>query len=187
MHLLVEQSRDGIVVLDRHGKVFQANERFADMLGYTLEEVHQLRVWDWDAMFSESELLEMIRTVDRSGAHFETKHRRRDGTVIEVELSNNGAWCRGQKLILCICRDVTERNRLAREREELISELQTALEEIRTLRGIIPICCVCKKVRDDKGYWEQVDAYLSRHTNARFSHGICPDCISERYPGLTKP
>jgi DNA-binding response OmpR family regulator len=61
-------------------------------------------------------------------------------------------------------------------------ELKRAREEIKTLRGIIPICCNCKKIRDDEGYWQQVDAYVHEHTEARFSHGICPDCMKELYP-----
>lgn len=65
---------------------------------------------------------------------------------------------------------------------KLATELQQALEEVKTLRGLIPICAACKKVRDDKGYWNQIEVYLQRHTEARFSHGICPDCMSKYYP-----
>jgi len=61
-------------------------------------------------------------------------------------------------------------------------ELKRAREEIKTLRGIIPICSSCKKIRDDKGYWQQVDAYLHSHTEALFSHGICPECAEVLYP-----
>lgn len=68
------------------------------------------------------------------------------------------------------------------EVKELISKLQKSLEEIKTLKGIVPICSNCKKIRDDKGYWEQVEAYVSRHTEARFSHGICPECAKKLYP-----
>jgi PAS domain S-box-containing protein len=184
--LLIEQSRDGIVVLDQTGKVYEANRRFADMLGYSMDEVHQLYVWDWDHEFSKEELLGMIRAIDPAGDHFETRHRRQDGAIIDVELSNNGCVYRGQKLILCICRDITERKRTEKEREELIAELQTALAEITTLRGIIPICSNCKKIRDDKGYWEQVETYVSRHTPAEFTHGLCPECVRKLYPELTE-
>lgn len=72
--------------------------------------------------------------------------------------------------------------RLNAERQETIRELQGALEQIRTLRGILPICAHCKKIRDDHGFWEQVEAYVSRHTEAEFSHGICPDCMKTIYP-----
>jgi hypothetical protein len=65
-------------------------------------------------------------------------------------------------------------------------KLRAALEEIRILRGILPICCHCKKIRDDRGYWTQVEVYLRDHTEAQFSHGICPDCVDRYYPFLTK-
>ncbi|MGE0084149.1 MAG: PAS domain-containing protein [Desulfococcaceae bacterium] len=180
--LLVEQSRDGIVVLDQNGKVHEANKRYADMLGYSMEEICQLHVWDWDFQFTREQLTEMIRNINDSGDHFETRHRRKDGTVIDVELSNNGAVYRRQKLIFCVCRDITERKQNEKKRENLINELRKALAEIKTLQGIIPICSSCKKIRDDKGYWEQVEAYVSKHTAAKFSHSICPECIKKLYP-----
>jgi DNA-binding response OmpR family regulator len=64
-----------------------------------------------------------------------------------------------------------------------LHELRQALEQVRTLQGILPICMHCKKIRDDAGYWEQVEAYVSRHSDARFSHGICPECLGKHYPG----
>jgi hypothetical protein len=85
-------------------------------------------------------------------------------------------------LIFCICRDITERKRAQQEREKLIKELQEALKEIKTLRGILPLCSFCKKIRNDKGYWEQVDVYIHKHSQADISHGICPECMKEHYP-----
>jgi len=67
-----------------------------------------------------------------------------------------------------------------REQEKLISQLQEALAEIKTLKGFIPICACCKQIRDDEGYWNQLEAYISKHTNAIFTHGICPSC-AEKY------
>lgn len=63
-------------------------------------------------------------------------------------------------------------------------ELQRALNEVKTLRGIVPICAKCKKIRDDDGYWSQVDEYVRDHTEAEFSHGLCPDCAAELFPGV---
>jgi PAS domain S-box-containing protein len=107
--ILIDQSRDGIFILDQDGKVFEANQRFADMLGYTPEEARELYMWDWDTQWTREQLLEMVRTVDAAGDHFETQHRRKDGTTIDVEISTNGAVCSGQKLVFCVCRDITER------------------------------------------------------------------------------
>jgi PAS domain-containing protein len=79
-------------------------------------------------------------------------------------------------------RDITERKRAAMERERLITELRHALAEVKTLSGLLPICANCKKIRDDKGYWTQVDAYFKRRADISFSHGICPECLRTLYP-----
>ncbi len=67
------------------------------------------------------------------------------------------------------------------------NELQNALKEIKTLRGIVPICSFCKQIRDDKGFWNQVETYVAKYTDAEFSHGICPDCMKKHYPNVYKP
>lgn len=81
---------------------------------------------------------------------------------------------------------VSERNRAARDRENLIAELQTALGRVRTLKGLIPICASCKKIRDDQGYWNSIEGYIRDHSEADFTHGICPTCSERLYPGLAK-
>ncbi len=72
------------------------------------------------------------------------------------------------------------------ERTQLIEELQTALREVKQLQGIIPICSHCKKVRDDSGFWQQVEYYISTHSQAEFSHSLCPNCLQELYPDLSE-
>jgi DNA-binding NtrC family response regulator len=74
--------------------------------------------------------------------------------------------------------------RYAIEREKLIVKLREAFAQIKTLRGFIPICASCKKIRDDQGFWQQVEVYVRDHTEAEFSHGICPDCRKTLYPQL---
>jgi len=70
-----------------------------------------------------------------------------------------------------------------RDREkELVSRLETALAEIKQLSGLLPICSGCKKIRDDEGYWQQLEHYFSNHSNVRFTHGVCPDCVKKIYP-----
>jgi len=110
--ILIEQSRDGIVILDQTGKVYEANRRFTEMLGYSPEEMSQLHVWDWDTQWTPEHLLDMIKTVDEAGDHFETYHQRKDGTIVDVEISTNGATFAGKKLIFCVCRDITERKHM---------------------------------------------------------------------------
>ena len=72
------------------------------------------------------------------------------------------------------------------ERDNLIRQLQAALTEVKTLSGIIPICAGCKKIRDDKGFWNQVEAYIQTHSLATFSHGLCPDCTTRLYPEVAE-
>ena len=108
--ILIDQSRDGIVVLDHQGGVWEVNQSFAEMLGYSVEEVRQLHAWDWVAEWTREKALEIIATIDTSGDHFETRHRRKDGSLVDVEISLNGALCSGEKLVFCVCRDITERN-----------------------------------------------------------------------------
>jgi len=68
--------------------------------------------------------------------------------------------------------------------KNLVEKLQTALDEVKQLSGLLPICCHCKKIRDDKGYWNQVEGYISTHSEAEFSHCICPECMKEHYPDI---
>lgn len=79
-----------------------------------------------------------------------------------------------------VLRNASERHRHEAERERLIAELQSALANVKTLGGLLPICAWCKKIRDDQGYWEQIESYLGKHSKAGFTHGICPEC-SERH------
>jgi hypothetical protein len=78
------------------------------------------------------------------------------------------------------------RSRMEQEREKIIVELQQSLDNIKQLQGILPICSGCKKIRDDQGYWHQVEVYISHHTEADFSHGLCEECAHKLYPELYK-
>ena len=71
-----------------------------------------------------------------------------------------------------------------KEKSEVIAELKKALEEIKTLSGFLAICASCKKIRDDKGYWNQIEAYISEHSAVKFSHAICPECSEKLYPDI---
>lgn len=79
-----------------------------------------------------------------------------------------------------------ERQRVETERENLIMELKKALSEIKTLSGLLPICAHCKKIRNDEGYWEQIEGYIKEWSLAEFSHGICPECMNKYYPDIHK-
>jgi len=78
--------------------------------------------------------------------------------------------------------EIEERKRTEAEKEQLIDQLQKAMQEVKVLSGFLPICASCKKIRDDTGYWRQIEEYISKHSNALFSHGICPECTKKLYP-----
>lgn len=80
--------------------------------------------------------------------------------------------------------NVLARRKAEREREELIVQLQQALSEVKTLRGILPICGRCKKIRNDKGYWSEVEHFVREHSEAEFSHGFCPDCLQRELEAI---
>ncbi|MCK5165624.1 MAG: PAS domain S-box protein, partial [Desulfobacula sp.] len=90
-------------------------------------------------------------------------------------------WIDGHLVRLEIAIDITNRKQSEEEREKLIGELQAALAEIKKLSGLLPICAHCKKIRDDKGYWNNLEEYIQTHSDAEFSHGICPECSDELY------
>ena len=89
----------------------------------------------------------------------------------------------GDMLVRSI-RYAIERKRIENEKAKVIAELQEALAKVKLLSGFIPICASCKKIRDDRGYWRQVESYIREHSNAEFSHSICPDCSKRLYPEL---
>ncbi|MDW7732779.1 MAG: PAS domain S-box protein, partial [Methanolobus sp.] len=116
--ILMEQSRDGIVIIDQDGKVFEANPRYAEMLGYTHKEIHTLHMWDWDIHYTREQLLEMLRLADNKGILHETRQRRKDGSLLDVEISGNAATFGNRKLSFCVCRDISDRKQAE---EELLS------------------------------------------------------------------
>ncbi len=122
--ILMEQSRDGIVVLKQDGSVYESNQQFAMMLGFSPEEVSHLHVWDWEFQFTREQVQGMLRDVDETGDHFETKHRRKDGTIYDVEISTNASVFAGEKLIFCVCRDITKRKQMEQETKNRNEELE---------------------------------------------------------------
>jgi hypothetical protein len=115
------------------------------------------------------------------------KHPRlmaRDGT--EVPIDGTAAPIKDDKGgiigVVMVFRDETKHERREEQREKLIHELREALARSKVLHGILPICASCKKIRDDRGDWNRIESYIEDHTEAAFSHGICPECIIKLYP-----
>lgn len=172
---VVEEMPDPVLVLDRRGRIADLNPAATALFGAAvlgepptcLESfgldpgiVNHSGVWEEEfktGLGSEEKVYQL-----RSYPVF-------DGTGAQ----------RGRVLSF---QDVTSRAHLLAEKDRLIAELRSAGAEIKTLRGIIPICASCKKIRDDEGYWRQVEDYVSEHSEADFSHGLCPDCLAKYLP-----
>ena len=89
---------------------------------------------------------------------------------------------RSKKLLDQVRQEIVLRKKAEQEQQKLIEELQHAIERIKTLKGLLPICSSCKKIRNDEGYWQNVERYIREHSEAQFTHGICPDCAEKLYP-----
>ncbi len=118
----------------------------------------------------------------------EFQMKTRDGRVFPVE--SQGSFILDARgipyAVQIVIRDITRRKELEAEREQLVANLEKALEKVKTLQGLIPICSSCNKIRDDDGYWRRLEEYIEAHSNAEFSHGICPDCMKKLYPKVSK-
>jgi len=185
LHALIENSPLAIVVLDAQSHVTMCNPAFERIFLYREEEIAGA---DLDSLVappeSASEATEITKRSERGETVHTTGHRRRrDGSLVEVEIHGVPLMVKGEmRGAYAIYQDITERRRHEAERERLVQELQEALANVKTLRGLLPICASCKKVRDDGGYWSQIETYLRAHSEAEFSHGICPECARQLYP-----
>ena len=114
--------------------------------------------------------------------HFYFQHKLASGEIKDVEVYSSPIELAGHKVLFSIIHDITERLKIEKERDEIITKLEKSQNEIKVLKGILPLCSFCKKIRDAKGNWEQVDVYIHSHSEADISHTICPECVKKHYP-----
>jgi PAS domain-containing protein len=167
---------DGLVVLDAQDRVVDINPAARQLFGVDAGPVgmpaHSLAGWR-----------KMIPARWGMGEErIETRFPGEPARYLDLRVTTIAGSEGGVAGRLVVIRDVTARREVELERERLIGELQKALADIRTLRGLLPICAGCKKIRDDQGYWKGLEQYLSEHAEVQFSHGLCPDCLGKYYP-----
>jgi PAS domain S-box-containing protein len=174
-----------MAITDVESRCFaDVNDAFLKVLGYERDDIVGRSSTELGMFADPEEHAQAVRLLAEYG-HFtevELRVRTRDGEIRDGLFSGEVIGSQGRRYFLTVMIDITERKLAESERERTIQELQVAVEQIRTLKGIVPICSGCKKIRDDTGYWEQVEAYVARHTEAQFTHGLCPDCTSRIYP-----
>lgn len=186
---IVESSEDAIIGQGLDGTILSWNSGATKTYGYETDEMIGRSMSLLVPKYRPTELPQIYEQIKRGEriARLETVRTRKDGSVIDVSLTISPIKDSAGNVIgaSSIERDISERKRVEVERLNLIQELTDALAKIKTLRGLLPICASCKKIRDDRGYWEKVELYISKHTEAEFTHGICPDCLKRLYPEYT--
>ncbi len=183
--LLFQNSGDGIMLTAPDGSILDANPAACRIFDRTREEILE---GGRRGLIDESDpnLPALLAERQRTGcAQGELVARRKDGSLFPIEFSSVVFKGPSGRVKTClIVRDITERKAHEAERNRLIKELQEALGRVKTLSGLLPICASCRKIRDAQGTWHHLETYIRKHTEADFSHGICPDCRRQLYPEL---
>ena len=182
---IVESSEDAILARSLDGKIISWNSGACNLYGYTEAEAKSQPLTFLTMPENASEMMPVLERVGRGEQirHLETTQRKKDGAIVEVSLSVSPVRNATGEIIgvSTIARDISEEKRAERERERLLVELQCLLGEVKTLTGLLPICSYCKKIRDDKGYWNQIEHYIGKHSRANFTHSVCPACAQHQY------
>jgi PAS domain S-box-containing protein len=193
-HTLYDSTRDAVMLLDTKG-FFDCNPAALAMFGCASREElcskHPADVsplMQPDGTDSLTRANQGIATALKKGStYFEWMHKRIDtGKTFSAEVLLSAMELDGKPVLQAVVRDITGRKQNEAERNKLILDLQDALANVKSLSGLLPICASCKKIRDDKGYWSQVESYVQKHSDATFTHGICPDYIKKLYPDLAE-
>jgi hypothetical protein len=164
------------VVVDRSGRVVKTNIA-KRRSGDRLPNIGDLMYKDYASKHTDDMRAELLVCIkDQSTKNFSELAYGDKILSITIAGFPGGAIITSQ--------DITAQKQAENDRIRLISDLRKALDEVEQLRGLLPICASCKKIRDDKGYWNQIEDYISHHTNLNFSHTICPECMQTQYPDL---
>jgi PAS domain S-box-containing protein len=185
---VAENTADSIMVADETGTIIYWNRGSQKIFGYEPGEIIGktidllLRDEEAASKYNAFETYEDIQDSPIFGKVQNSYAKRKNGVIFPVEITLSG-WVLDNKGYFCaIIRDTTERLKAEIEKERLINDLKNSLAQIKTLRGLLPICANCKKIRDDAGYWNKLESYIKNHSEANFTHSICPECAKELYP-----
>ncbi len=171
------------------GKIYEVNDGFVEMTGYLPEEIKgkttfELNIWA-DIKERASVVIELVEHGHLQGR--EVRFKTKSGGILTGLYSAEIVTINNEESILGSFNDITDRIEAEQERLHLLEEQSKVLSEIKILSGLLPICASCKKIRDDSGYWNQIESYIKTHSEADFSHSICPDCMKKLYPDFTGP
>lgn len=197
--LLSENLIDAVWVLDiKSMRYLYVSPSVESLRGYRAEELQGQIITDHlapDSMETVRGILREELMAYRQGIRrkrtMEIQMKHRDGHFIWVEIIARLFEQDREIRVIGVTRDIDHRKKLEREREGLIKELENALKEVtrllkenKVLRGLLPICSYCKRIRDQEGQWHHLETYIQEHSEAEFTHTICPPCIKKHFPGL---
>jgi PAS domain S-box-containing protein len=176
------------IVWNTDNQIVEWNKAAEKIFGYSKEEVLGKNATEYIVPEKVRDLVGDVLKQLKAGEVTEYSERnnniRKDGEFISCQWFNTPLADDNGNIFgfLTLAQDITHRVEAEEGREKLINELQEALENVKTLSGLLPICSHCKKIRDDKGYWNQIETYVHERSEATFSHGICQECAKEHYP-----
>jgi PAS domain S-box-containing protein len=171
-----------LIIDPQNGRIMDANPAACRYYGYDIDALRAMYITEINTLGTEQVFEEMARAKAEQRNQFYFSHRLANGEVRPVEVYSGPITLKGKNLLYSIVHDISKRKKAEEEKERLIIELRDALSKIKTLSGMLPICSSCKKIRDDKGYWKQIESYIREHSEAEFSHSICPECVKKLYP-----
>ena len=174
---------------DRDGKTTRTNQAFDTMIGLSKEEIigkttdELFHEHGKDMMKNDQEVMELGKPKLDIIEHYDSPEGTRWARAGKAPLKDKEGNVVG---LIGYAADITEQKQAEEALKQERDKLQDALAEVKTLSGLLPICANCKKIRDDKGYWNQIEAYIRDHSEADFSHSICPECAKNIYPEFYK-
>ena len=182
--ILMDESMDPTFSFYADGTYRYVNNAFAQGVGKTSDEIIGRKIWD---VFEKDQAEKRFAVVKKVFSEGKTEE-----IEVRVPLSSGDNYYlttvkpifddRGVvETVICTSKNITKRKLAEIKLQEEHDKLLKALKEIKTLSGLLPICASCKKIRDDSGYWNQIETYISHHTDVDFSHGLCPSCIDTMY------
>lgn len=181
---MMDESTDPIFSFYRDGTYRYVNHAFATGVGLSADVIIGRKIWDVFEKNEADKRFAVVKKVFSEGIieEIEVRVPLPSGdtyylTTVKPILNSDGEV----ETVICTSKNITQRKQAEIALKKEHADLQRALDEIETLSGLLPICALCKKIRDDKGYWNLLESYIEQHSKASFSHGLCPDCADKFY------
>lgn len=169
-------------VIDRRGKYINWNRNMEMVTGFSREEISKMETLDLISSEHKERAFKVLANAFEEGQiTVESNLATATGESIPFLFTGFIFSQHGEDYLIGVGIDISERVRAENEKSRLIEQLQSTLKQVKQLSGLLPICSSCKKIRDDKGYWNQIESYIHDHSDAEFSHGLCPDCAEQMY------